>query len=152
VFQANVADEEIPVVDADLIVTSPPYLGVLRYGSFNWLRLWFLGFEPDPVERGLDSTNSLERYLSFMLSALTRLEQTVKSGAFCVLVLGNLRRGGGLSLAREVAESVIPLTGWVAIAFSDDVDIRAAKTTRIWGEERRGMITTNDQTLTLRRL
>ena len=29
-----------------LVVTSPPYLGLVRYGSANWLRLWVLGEDP----------------------------------------------------------------------------------------------------------
>ena len=30
---------------ARLVVTSPPYLRVVKYGYYNWLRTWFLGFE-----------------------------------------------------------------------------------------------------------
>ena len=34
-----------------LVMTSPPYLRTLRYGSANWLRLWFLGADPAAVDR-----------------------------------------------------------------------------------------------------
>ena len=30
---------------ARLVVTSPPYLRVVKYGYYNWLRTWFLGFD-----------------------------------------------------------------------------------------------------------
>ena len=30
---------------ARLVVTSPPYLRVLKYGYYNWLRTWLLGFD-----------------------------------------------------------------------------------------------------------
>ena len=33
------------------IVTSPPYLGILRYGAFNWIRLWFLGNDQYAIDR-----------------------------------------------------------------------------------------------------
>src|SRR5262249_5032711 len=52
------------------IVTSPPYLGILRYGAFNWIRLWFLGYDQYAIDRLLQTTDSLEIYLSFMASFL----------------------------------------------------------------------------------
>ena len=33
---------------AKLVLTSPPYLNVMRYGKFNWIRLWLL---KESVER-----------------------------------------------------------------------------------------------------
>ena len=30
---------------ARLVVTSPPYLRVVKYGYYNWLRTWLLGFD-----------------------------------------------------------------------------------------------------------
>src|SRR5438132_790856 len=38
------------IAKVDAIITSPPYLGVLRYGAFNWIRLWFLGHGPAVVD------------------------------------------------------------------------------------------------------
>src|SRR4029450_12360542 len=37
---------------ARLVVTSPPYLRVVKYGYYNWLRTWFLGFDA----RAIDAT------------------------------------------------------------------------------------------------
>ena len=36
-----------------LIFTSPPYLRVVRYGKFNWIRLWLLGESVEAIDRNL---------------------------------------------------------------------------------------------------
>ena len=35
----------------DLVVTSPPYLQVVNYGTANWIRLWLLGIDEVGRER-----------------------------------------------------------------------------------------------------
>ena len=35
---------------ARLVVTSPPYLRVVKYGYYNWLRTWFLGFDARAID------------------------------------------------------------------------------------------------------
>ena len=51
-----------------LLFTSPPYLKVIKYGLYNWIRLWFLtdsgGHEE--VDEVLDDTHALDGYLAFM--------------------------------------------------------------------------------------
>lgn len=37
----------------DLIVTSPPYLQVVNYGTANWIRLWLLGIDEVGREHGI---------------------------------------------------------------------------------------------------
>ena len=37
---------------ARLVVTSPPYLRVVKYGYYNWLRTWFLGFDARAIDAG----------------------------------------------------------------------------------------------------
>ena len=44
-----------------LVVTSPPYLRVVRYGAANWLRLWLLGEDPARVDAALDAPASVGR-------------------------------------------------------------------------------------------
>ena len=36
----------------DLIVTSPPYLQVVNYGTANWIRLWLMGLDEVGRESG----------------------------------------------------------------------------------------------------
>ena len=42
---------------ARLIVTSPPYLRVLKYGYYNWLRTWLLGFDARAIDAALDDAH-----------------------------------------------------------------------------------------------
>ena len=56
-----------------LLFTSPPYLKVIKYGLYNWIRLWFL--MPDgshkKVDQILDDTHALDEYLQFMKETLS---------------------------------------------------------------------------------
>src|SRR6186997_2268886 len=51
---------------ARLVVTSPPYLRVVKYGYYNWLRTWFLGFDARAIDESLDDAHHREPYLAFM--------------------------------------------------------------------------------------
>jgi hypothetical protein len=133
----------------DLIITSPPYLGLLRYGAFNWLRLWFLGEEANDVDRMLDTTSSVERYENFMLSFLCDLALVAKPRSRAVLFVGELRRRRVRSLAQTLLRNVVPLTPWRTIALSSDVSTEDSKTTRIWGEGKRGDASNRDEVLVL---
>ena len=42
---------------ARLVVTSPPYLRVLKYGYYNWLRTWLLGFDARAIDAELDDAH-----------------------------------------------------------------------------------------------
>ena len=43
---------EVRAGSVDLVVTSPPYLQVVNYGTANWIRLWLLGVDEVGRERG----------------------------------------------------------------------------------------------------
>ena len=49
---------------ARLVVTSPPYLRVVKYGYYNWLRTWFLGFDAREIDATLDDAHHREPYLA----------------------------------------------------------------------------------------
>ncbi len=49
---------------ARLVVTSPPYLRVVKYGYYNWLRTWFLGFDARAIDATLDDAHHREPYLA----------------------------------------------------------------------------------------
>lgn len=143
------AAEGIGQVDA--IVTSPPYLGILRYGAFNWIRLWFLGFEPAAVDRSLDSTDSLDHYLSFMSNFLSSAAQVLRPGGIVALVIGDVVEfGTSLNLAKRVWDEVGSLTPFTLSSIATDRFDETTKTTRIWGEDKKGRATPRDRVLLLR--
>lgn len=141
------------IAAVDAIVTSPPYLGVLRYGAFNWIRLWFLKHQPAPVDRMLDSTDSLDRYLSFMTSFLASAADVLRPGAPVALVIGDVVEfGTHLRLAERVWEEIAGLVPFKLTDIGVDQFDQATKTTRIWGEAKKGQATPLDRILLLERV
>jgi site-specific DNA-methyltransferase (adenine-specific) len=137
----------------DAIITSPPYLGVLRYGAFNWIRLWFLGFEPGPIDRLLDSTDSLDRYLSFMSSFLMAAATVLRPGAPLALVIGDVVEfGHHLRLAERVWQELADLVPFQKVTIRADRFDDSVKTTRIWGAAKKGQATPLDRVLILERM
>ncbi|MEO8571886.1 MAG: DNA methyltransferase, partial [Chloroflexota bacterium] len=55
---------------ARLVVTSPPYLRVVKYGYYNWLRTWLLGFDARAIDATLDDAHHREPYLLFLRDVL----------------------------------------------------------------------------------
>jgi site-specific DNA-methyltransferase (adenine-specific) len=138
--------------EVDAIVTSPPYLGILRYGAFNWIRLWLLGLEPKQVDQALDNTDSLDRYLSFMSSFLISAASVLKPGKQLALVIGDVVEGNiHLKLATRVWEELAGTVPFNLTAIEEDRFDEGAKTTRIWGEEKKGRATPIDRVLILER-
>ncbi len=142
----------IDVTKVDAIITSPPYLGVLRYGAFNWIRLWFLGYEPAPVDRLLDSTDSLDRYLSFMTSFLMSASKVLRPGSPIALVIGDVVEfGTNLELAVRVWEELKDVVPFKLVDIKVDDFDETTKTTRIWGDGKKGQATPLDRILILER-
>jgi len=51
------------------VITSPPYFNVTNYEEHQWLRLWFLGHEPQPTYQKIskdDRYEKKERYWQFL--------------------------------------------------------------------------------------
>jgi len=66
-------DTKIEHASVQLLFTSPPYLKVIKYGLYNWIRLWFLteSGSHEEVDAKLDDTHALDKYLEFMKDTLT---------------------------------------------------------------------------------
>ena len=134
----------------NLVVSSPPYLKVVKYGLYNWIRLWFLGIAAAEVDRTLDDGHALPAYLKFMQEALGQIETLLVPGGVCVLVIGDVAQRGAetLNLARAVWDHVagncaLQLIDIVADPIADNV-----KVTKIWNATR-GRATGTDRILVL---
>lgn len=144
--------QDIGVKNVGAIVTSPPYLGVLRYGTFNWIRLWFLGYTQSEVDRSLDGTGSMDVYLSFMATFLDAAARVTSPGATVALVIGDVvEHGQHVRLAERVWEELGQIVPFDLTALEVDDYDNGAKTTRIWGEARKGRATPTDRVLVLTR-
>ncbi len=135
-----------------LVITSPPYTRVIRYGQFNWIRLWFLGKKGKEVDKDLFFTQSLDKYTTFMLDSLKEMKRVLKTKGRAVLVIGDVReritkkpfnlagliwKRAAKPLGFKLLEPILP------DVISDDT-----KVSKIWGKTR-GNATKIDRILVL---
>lgn len=147
----------------DLIVTSPPYLRVVKYGQYNWIRLWLLGKAVEEAGHGLqvaatdkslglsDQLN-LPKYKKFISSCAADWERLLRPGGVCAVVIGDVRNRGkkSLNLAEEVWKEIQSETRLKLVDVVEDVLQASGKVTRIWGD-RRGEATKVDRILVMKR-
>ena len=126
---------------ARLVVTSPPYLRVVKYGYYNWLRTWFLGFDAKAIDATLDDAHRRAPYLEFLRTVLRDLRPALTDDGIVVLIVGDVAtdRGrpvtDGHDLAERVWESAAAPEGYrLAGIAADDVHAHR-KMTKLWGEE-----------------
>lgn len=139
---------------ARLVLTSPPYLRVVKYGYYNWLRTWFLGFDAREIDATLDDAHHREPYLLFLRDVLAGLRIALTDDAVVVLVIGDVEtdRGrrirNGVGLAEAAWEAAAHPEGYrlAGIALDDVSAVR--KMTKLWGDEA-GRATKTDRILVL---
>ena len=139
---------------ARLVMTSPPYLRVVKYGYYNWLRSWFLGFDARAIDRTLDDAHRREPYLAFMTEVLADLRPALTDDGIAVVVIGDVasdrgrKSDAGLGLAEQVWEAAAEPAGYrLAGIAADDVHAHR-KMTQLWGAEA-GRATQTDRILVL---
>ncbi len=139
---------------ARLVVTSPPYLRVVKYGYYNWLRTWLLGFDAREIDASLDDAHHREPYLIFMRDVLAGLRTALTDDAIVVLVIGDVEfdRGrpiaGAVGLAERVWEAAAAPEGYRLAGVALDDVAAHRKMTKLWGAEA-GRATKTDRILVL---
>jgi site-specific DNA-methyltransferase (adenine-specific) len=141
---------------ARLVLASPPYLRVLKYGYYNWLRTWFLGFSAAAIDAALDDAHRREPYRVFLHDVLAGLRPALADDAVVALVLGDVeaergrtaRDGLAIGLADEVWEGAARPEGYLLAGVARDEIAAPRKLTRLWGAEA-GQATKVDRILVL---
>ena len=139
---------------ARLVVTSPPYLRVVKYGYYNWLRTWFLGFDAREIDATLDDAHHREPYLQFLRDMLAGLRPVLADDAVVVLVIGDVEtdRGrrirGGIGLAERAWQAAAEPEGYRLAGVALDDVAAVKKMTKLWGDEA-GRATKTDRILVL---
>lgn len=134
----------------NLILTSPPYLGVVNYAKQNWIRSWFLGQNPEDVSKNLDDDLNLEEWINFSKSVITQLKKFLAPDGVAVFIIGDVAksRTSVVPLAREfslmVKENKIFKNVWCI----NDAISNTDKTTRIWADTK-GNATATDRVVIL---
>jgi hypothetical protein len=126
---------------ARLVVTSPPYLRTVKYGYYNWLRTWFLGFDARAIDASLDDAHRRGAYLDFLRTVLLDLHPALTDDGIVVLVIGDVAtdRGRAVTDGHDLAERVwefaaAPAGFRLAGIAADDVHAHR-KMTQLWGAE-----------------
>ena len=126
----------------------------MKYGYYNWLRTWFLGFDARAIDATLDDAHHREPYLAFLRDVLAGLRPVLTDDAVVVLVIGDVEtdRGrpirGGVGLAERVWESAAEPEGYRLAGVALDDVAANRKMTKLWGDEA-GRATKTDRILVL---
>jgi DNA modification methylase len=87
---------------ADLVLTSPPYLARQTYIKDSWLRTWFLGAKREAQAAATLETGNVVKFVAGMERSLHSMARSVKNGGRIVLVCGRAKvtfEGKGHSVA-----------------------------------------------------
>ncbi|WP_127023567.1 DNA methyltransferase [Flagellimonas beolgyonensis] len=134
----------------DLILTSPPYLGIINYARQNWIRSWFLDANPELISNELDDDLNLFEWIKFSKDTVSQFKNLLKPDGVAVFVIGDVAKSKNsvIPLAREFAimikENQLFKNVWIFSDYIQGVD----KTTRIWGETK-GKATATDRIVIL---
>lgn len=136
----------------NLIVTSPPYTRVIRYGDFNWIRLWFLKKESKEVDKTLFCSASLPKYKEFMFEVFEECWRVLDDEGTCVFIIGDVKKTTSdetNNLASFIWEEVAEPTGFsLKVPIIEDRIKDETKVSKIWGTTR-GQATKVDRVIVL---
>lgn len=149
----------------DLIITSPPYLKVINYGTYNWIRLWMLSKSSKNVDEKLreNKVYNLNKdlklkdnlifnlYLEFMKDVIIGWERILKDDGMAFVVIGDVSNYNDkyIKLGEEVWNYVRDKTSLNLVHIIEDSIENKTKVTRIWGSNKRGNATKTDRILVL---
>jgi len=133
-----------------LILTSPPYLGIVNYAKQNWIRSWFLNQDPTEVSEELDDDLNLEEWVKFSKSVAIELKSFLKKDGIAVFIIGDVAksRTNVIPLAREFARMVRENKIFKNVWCINDAISDTDKTTRIWADTK-GNATATDRVVFL---
>jgi site-specific DNA-methyltransferase (adenine-specific) len=144
-----------------LVLTSPPYLKVVNYGTSNWIRLWLLGLEDVSRNAGagrrslnadLDHRHTFESYSQFMLRTLQGVRRVLRRDGVAVVVIGDVATTGKMTipLAQRLWSAIGDETGLRLLETIEDSLPAQNKVSRIWGDTK-GQATDRECVLVLAR-
>jgi len=135
-----------------LILTSPPYLKVINYGKYNWIRLWLLDEEEDEVTKKVTLYHRLQNqkltdnlnlisYAKYMQKLFNSWENILDRNGYAFVVIGDVNVGNEyINLAQETWNIIEKKGGCklelVDILADDITQNGDVKVTKIWGKKR----------------
>lgn len=151
----------IPPRSVDLVLTSPPYLQVVNYGTSNWIRLWWLNLDEVSRDAGtgrrkldakLDHAHNYKSYTEFIKPTLQGVRRVLAKTGVAVFVIGDVASPGRepIALARKLWDDIGYQTGLRLLDVIEDSLPVQNKVSRIWGDTK-GRATERDCALVLTR-
>lgn len=133
-----------------LVLTSPPYLGIVNYAKQNWIRSWFLDQDPLTVSKDLDDDLNLNEWIIFSRQFVRELKTFMRPDGVAIFVIGDVAKSktSVVPLAREFALMVKENKFFKNVWCINDTIADTDKTTRIWGDSK-GVATTTDRIIIL---
>lgn len=137
-------DNKIKDNSVKMIFSSPPYLKVIKYGLYNWIRLWWILGDHKEVDEKLDDSHSIKPYLKFMKEVLeVTLRILDKEEGIAFWVIGDVKN---LNLAMKIWEEVgskieiIDSNGFTVryklLGIIEDKIKNEEKVTKIWNSDK----------------
>ena len=139
-----------------LIITSPPYLKVVNYGTYNWIRLWLLGESIEKTNKDLllDDKHGIDNYENFLGDVLNQCERVLRPDGICALVIGDVdeqdknEERTSYNLSEGIWNRLKQKTKLKFLMIIEDSLPEKNKETRIWGKTK-GNATKTDRILLL---
>lgn len=138
--------------EIDLICTSPPYLKVINYGTYNWIRLWFLNKNIRSIDEklkfkkvdklnkefGLSDDLGINAYLEFMKNVICSQERILKKDGTAIFVIGDVANYHDkyIKLGEEVWNYTKESTNLKCYDIIEDSIDNKNKVTKIWGNNK----------------
>ncbi|MED5350742.1 MAG: DNA methyltransferase [Candidatus Thermoplasmatota archaeon] len=135
--------KQIAESSVKMIFSSPPYLKVIKYGLYNWIRLWWLIDNHKSIDEKLDDEHSIKPYLEFMRDVLETTLPLLnqKSGIAC-WVIGDVKDTNLAKLVWDEAASKIEtinengeIQRYRLLGIITDEIKAEEKVTKIWNSE-----------------
>lgn len=137
---------EIKDSSVKLVVTSPPFLDIVRYAADNWLRCWFAGIDPEEVN--ISMHKKTEEWTEMVHSVLAETSRILCSGGHIAFEVGEVRNKSILleDLVLEAANG-LPLEKLGVMVNQQDF----TKTANCWGVDNGSKGTNTNRIVILRR-
>lgn len=92
----------LPDASIQLVVTSPPFLNIVKYAADNWLRCWFCGIDASEVP--ITMARTVPAWQAAMAPVFAELHRVVRPGGHVAFEVGEVKRG-----SVRLEEVVIPV-------------------------------------------
>ena len=140
-------DIALPDASVDLVVTSPPFLDIVRYAADNWLRCWFAGIDAQSV--AIDLHRSEAAWTAMTARVLAEMARLLRPGGHVAYEVGEVRNGRVL-LERLVWQAVqgLPFQPLGVMVNAQDF----TKTANCWGVDNGAKGTNTNRIVLLRRV